>query len=90
MYQRKKILASQPSEPTPEQIQARFNQLVRSFWGDMPTDKIPPNALKTLEERALQDARTAIQKDRAQATKRVDDEIRARQRAQMYLNMPMP
>ena len=90
VYQREKVLASQPSEPTPEQIQARFNQLVRSSWGDMPTDKIPPNALKTLEERALQDARTAIQKDRAQATKRVDDEIRARQRAQMYLNMPMP
>ena len=89
MYQREKILASQPSEPTPEQIQARFNQLVRSSWGDMPTDKIPPNALKTLEERALQDARTAIQKDRAQATSRVDDEIRARQRAQLYMTMPM-
>ena len=89
MYQREKILASQPSEPTPEQIQARFNQLVRSSWGDMPTDKIPSNALKTLEERALQDARTAIQKDRAQATSRVDDEIRARQRAQLYMTIPM-
>ena len=86
-YQREKILASQPSEPTPEQIQARFNQLVRSSWGDMPTDKIPPNALKTLEERALQDARTAIQKDRAQATSRVDNEIRARQKARLYMMM---
>ena len=84
-YQREKILASQPSEPTPEQIQARFNQLVRSSWGDMPTDKIPANALKTLEERALQDARTTIQRERAQATSRVDDEIRARQRAQLYM-----
>lgn len=88
-YQREKILASQPSEPTPEQIQARFNQLVRSSWGDMPTDKIPANALKTLEERALQDARTTIQRERAQATSRVDDEIRARQRAQLYMMMPM-
>ena len=88
-YQREKILASQPSEPTPEQIQARFNQLVRSSWGDMPTDKIPANALKTLEERALQDARTTIQRERAQATSRVDDEIRARQRAQLYMTMPM-
>ena len=88
-YQREKILASQPSEPTSEQIQARFNQLVKSSWGDMPTDKIPPNALKTLEERALQDSRTAIQKERAQATKRVDDEIRARQRTQLYMSMPI-
>ena len=87
-YEREKILASQPSEPTSEQVQARFNQLVRSSWGDMPTDKIPPKALKTLEERALQDARTAIQKERTQATKRVDDEIRARQRAQLYMSMP--
>ena len=85
-YQREKILASQPSEPTPEQIQARFNQLVRSSWGDMPTDKIPPKALKTLEERALQDARTAIQKERTQATRRIDDEIRQRNEA-MYNSM---
>lgn len=55
----------------------------------MPTDKIPANALKTLEERALQDARTTIQRERAQATSRVDDEIRARQRAQLYMMMPM-
>ena len=86
-YQREKILASQPSEPTPEQIQARFNQLVRSSWGDMPTDKIPANALKTLEERALQDARTTIQRERAQATSRVDNEIRARQKARLYMMM---
>lgn len=85
-YQREKILASQPSEPTPEQIQARFNQLVRSSWGDMPTDKIPPNALKTLEKRALQDAKTAIQKERTQATRRIDDEIRQRKEA-MYNSM---
>lgn len=84
-YQREKILASQPSEPTPEQIQARFNQLVRSSWGDTPTDKIPANALKTLEERALQDARTTIQRERAQATSRVDNEIRARQKARLYM-----
>lgn len=89
VYQREKILASQPSEPTPEQIQARFNQLVRSSWGDTPTDKIPPNALKTFEERALQDAKTAIQKDRAQATKRIDNEIRARQRDQLMRNSTM-
>ena len=88
-YQREKILASQPSEPTPEQIQARFNQLVRSSWGDMPTDKIPPNALKTLEERALQDARTAIQKERTQATRRIDDEIRTRQRNEAMYNSMM-
>ena len=87
MYQREKILASQPSEPTSEQVQARFNQLVRSSWGDTPTDKIPPNALKTLEERALQNARTAIQKDRARATSRVDGEIRARQRTQLMMYM---
>ena len=85
-YQREKILASQPSEPTPEQIQARFNQLVRSSWGDMPIDKIPPKALKTLEERALQDARTAIQKERTQATRRIDDEIRTRQRNEAMYN----
>ncbi len=88
-YQREKILASQPSEPSSEQIQARFNQLVRSSWGDMPTDKIPPNALKTLEERALQDARTAIQKERTQATSRIDDEIHARQRNEAMHNFMM-
>ena len=87
MYQREKILASQPSEPTSEQVQARFNQLVRSSWGDTPTDKIPPNALKTLEEKALQNARTAIQKDRARATSRVDSEIRARQRNRLMTYM---
>ena len=88
-YQREKILASQPSEPSSEQIQTRFNQLVRSSWGDMPTDKIPPNALKTLEERALQDARTAIQKERTQATSRIDDEIRTRQRNEAMYNFMM-
>ena len=88
-YQREKILASQPSEPSSEQIQTRFNQLVRSSWGDMPTDKIPPNALKTLEERALQDARTAIQKERTQATSRIDDEIRTRQRNEAMYNSMM-
>ena len=88
-YQREKILASQPSEPSSEQIQTRFNQLVRSSWGDMPTDKIPPNALKTLEERALQDARTAIQKERTQATSRIDDEIRTRQRNEAMHNFMM-
>ena len=88
-YQREKILTSQPSEPSSEQIQARFNQLVRSSWGDMPTDKIPPNALKTLEERALQDARTAIQKERTQATSRIDDEIRTRQRNEAMYNFMM-
>ena len=88
-YQREKILASQPSEPSSEQIQARFNQLVKSSWGDMPTDKIPPNALKTLEERALQDARTAIQKERTQATSRIDDEIRTRQRNEAMYNSMM-
>ena len=88
-YQREKILASQPNEPSAEQIQTRFNQLVRSSWGDMPTDKIPPNALKTLEERALQDARTAIQKERTQATSRIDDEIRTRQRNEAMYNSMM-
>ena len=88
-YQREKILASQPSEPSSEQIQTRFNQLVRGSWGDMPTDKIPPNALKTLEERALQDARTAIQKERTQATSRIDDEIRTRQRNEAMYNFMM-
>ncbi len=88
-YQREKILASQPNEPSAEQIQTRFNQLVRSSWGDMPTDKIPPNALKTLEERALQDARTAIQKERTQATSHIDDEIRTRQRNEAMYNSMM-
>ena len=88
-YQREKILASQPNEPSSEQIQTRFNQLVRSSWGDMSTDKIPPNALKTLEERALQDARTAIQKERTQATSRIDDEIRTRQRNEAMYNSMM-
>jgi hypothetical protein len=77
-YQREKILASQPSEPSSEQIQTRFNQLVRSSWGDMPMDKIPTNSLRTLEEIALQDTKTAIQKERAQATRKVDDEINNR------------
>lgn len=77
-YREQQVLQSLPSvdsvtKDTPE-VQNRFNQLYRASYGDMPKDKVPDSALKSLEERALQEARKTIEQMRTQATSSFKDE----------------
>lgn len=90
-YREQQILQSLPSaesvtKDSPE-VQSRFDQLFRASYGDMPKDKVPDTTLKTLEERALQDARNTIQQMRTQATSSIADEKARRQRVEAMSSM---
>ena len=82
-YREQQILQSLPTvesvtKETPE-VQARFDQLYRASYGNMPRSEVPASELKTLEERALQDARNTIQQMRTKATSQFKDERSRRQ-----------
>ena len=83
-YREQQILQSLPTvesvtKETPE-VQARFDQLYRASYGNMPRSEVSASELKTLEERALQDARNTIQQMRIKATSQFSDERSRRQR----------
>ena len=83
-YREQQILQSLPTvesvtKETPE-VQARFDQLYRASYGNMPRSEVSASELKTLEERALQDARNTIQQMRTKATSQFSDERSRRQR----------
>ena len=92
-YREQQILKGLPTPESlssdSEQVQARFNQLYRASYGDMPRSEVPASKLKALEERALQDARNTIQQMRTKATSQLKDERSRRQReawAKVYSN----
>ena len=83
-YREQQILQSLPTvesvtKETPE-VQARFDRLYRASYGNMPRSEVSASELKTLEERALQDARNTIQQMRIKATSQFSDERSRRQR----------
>jgi len=53
----------------------------------MPRSEVPASELKTLEERALQDARNTIQQMRTKATSQFKDERSRRQRMEAFSSM---
>ena len=90
-YREQQILQSLPTvesvtKETPE-VQARFDQLYRASYGNMPRSEVPASELKTLEERALQDARNTIQQMRTKATSQFKDERSRRQRMEPFSSM---
>ena len=90
-YREQQILKGLPTPESlnsdSEQVQARFNQLYRASYGDMPKSEVPTAALKTLEERALQDARNTIQQMRTQATSAIASERSNRARIEAMSSM---
>lgn len=90
-YREQQVLQSLPTvesvtKETPE-VQTRFDQLYRASYGNMPRSEVPASELKTLEERALQDARNTIQQMRTKATSQFKDERSRRQRMEAFSSM---
>ena len=92
-YREQQILKGLPDPESlntnSEQVQARFNQLYRTSYGDVPRSEVPDSALKTLEERALQDARNTIQQMRTQVTSQFKNERNRRQRIEAFSSLDL-
>ena len=90
-YREQQILKGLPDPESlstnSEQVQARFNQLYRASYGDMPRSEVANSVLKTLEERALQDARNTLQQMRTKATSDIASERSNRARIEAMSSM---